>query len=177
MKNISHFLTVLVFSFVFAIMSSQPSWAEDYGAEPTEKTLKSELAETEKLSDGDEKTNKVTTIQASLDFLQQIQTQQKNNKDLQETLINAESEIQKNNTELQNLKKQQSTSNNTDYASQSLVSLQAQVEKITTQHQDTQASLSAVNTQLAAQSSVSERAQTALTDNVKRTQELNQQLN
>lgn len=101
----------------------------------------------------------------------------KNNKDLQETLINAESEIQKNNTELQNLKKQQSTSNNTDYASQSLVSLQAQVEKITTQHQDTQASLSAVNTQLAAQSSVSERAQTALTDNVKRTQELNQQLN
>lgn len=58
-------------------MSSQPSWAEDYGAEPTEKTLKSELAETEKLSDGDEKTNKVTTIQASLDFLQQIQTQQK----------------------------------------------------------------------------------------------------
>ena len=119
----------------------------------------------------------MTTIQASLDFLQQIQTQQKNNKDLQETLINAESEIQKNNTELQNLKKQQSTSNNTDYASQSLVSLQAQVEKITTQHQDTQASLSAVNTQLAAQSSVSERAQTALTDNVKRTQELNQQLN
>lgn len=57
------------------------------------------------------------------------------------------------------------------------MSLQAQVEKITTQHQDTQASLSAVNTQLAAQSSVSERAQTALTDNVKRTQELNQQLN
>ena len=177
MKNISHFLTVLGFSFVFAIMSSQPSWAENYGAEPTEKTLKSELAEAEKLPDGDEKTNKVTTIQASLDFLQQIQTQQKNNKDLQETLINAESEIQKNNTELQNLKKQQSISNNTDYASQSLVSLQAQVEKITTQHQDTQASLSAVNTQLAAQSSVSERAQTALTDNVKRTQELNQQLN
>lgn len=40
MKNISHFLTVLVFSFVFAIMSSQPSWAEDYGAEPTEKNTK-----------------------------------------------------------------------------------------------------------------------------------------
>ena len=33
-----------------------------------------------------------------------------------------------------------------------------------------------MNTQLAGQSSVSERAQTALTDNVKRTQELNQKL-
>ena len=33
-----------------------------------------------------------------------------------------------------------------------------------------------MNTQLVGQSSVSERAQTALTDNVKRTQELNQKL-
>ena len=33
-----------------------------------------------------------------------------------------------------------------------------------------------MNTQLAGQSAVSERAQTALTDNVKRTQELNQKL-
>lgn len=178
MKKISHVLTALGLSFVFTLALSQPVWAENSNADlPSEKTLKSELAEAQKLPDGDEKTNNIAKIQASLDFLQQIQTQQKNNNDLQETLINAESEIQKNNTELQNLKKQQSTSNNTDYASQSLVGLQAQVEKITTQHQDTQASLSAVNTQLAAQSSVSERAQTALTDNVKRTQELNQQLN
>ena len=49
--------------------------------------------------------------------------------------------------------------------------MQAQVEKLTNQQQDAQSALSAVNTQLAGQSSVSERAQTALTDNVKRTQE------
>ena len=47
------------------------------------------------------KTNNVATIQASLDFLQQIQTQQKNNNDLQDTLIDADSEIQKNNADLQ----------------------------------------------------------------------------
>lgn len=177
MKSISRFLTALGLSFVFTLVLSQPVWAENNADLPTEKTLKSELAEAEKLPDGEEKTSKVATIQASLDFLQQIQTQQKNNNDLQDTLIDADSEIQKNNADLQNLKKQLSTPNNTDYASQSLANLQAQVEKITTQHQDTQASLSTVNTQLAAQSSVSERAQTALTDNVKRTQELNQQLN
>ena len=177
MKNISRVLTALGLSFVFTLALSQPVWAENNNADlPTEKTLKSELAEAQKLPDGDEKTNNVTTIQASLDFLQQIQTQQKNNNDLQDTLIDADSEIQKNNADLQNLKKQLSTPNNTDYASQSLANLQAQVEKLTNQQQDAQSALSAVNTQLAGQSSVSERAQTALTDNVKRTQELNQKL-
>ena len=177
MKNISRVLTALGLSFVFTLALSQPVWAENNNADlPTEKTLKSELAEAQKLPDGDEKTNNVTTIQASLDFLQQIQTQQKNNNDLQDTLIDADSEIQKNNADLQNLKKQLSTPNNTDYASQSLATLQAQVEKLTNQQQDAQSALSAVNTQLAGQSAVSERAQTALTDNVKRTQELNQKL-
>ena len=176
MKSISRFLTALGLSFVFTLVLSQPVWAENNADLPTEKTLKSELAEAEKLPDGEEKTSKVATIQASLDFLQQIQTQQKNNNDLQDTLIDADSEIQKNNADLQNLKKQLSTPNNTDYASQSLANLQAQVEKLTNQQQDAQSALSVVNTQLAGQSSVSERAQTALTDNVKRTQELNQKL-
>ena len=169
-------MTALGLSFVFTLALSQPVWAENNADLPTEKTLKSELAEAEKLPDGDEKTSKVATIQASLDFLQQIQTQQKSNNELQETLIDADSEIQKNNSDLQNLKKQLSSPNNTDYASQSLANLQAQVEKLTNQQQDAQSALSAVNTQLAGQSSVSERAQTALTDNVKRTQELNQKL-
>lgn len=177
MKNISRVLTALGLSFVFTLALSQPVWAENNNADlPTEKTLKSELAEAQKLPDGDEKTNNVTTIQASLDFLQQIQTQQKNNNDLQDTLIDADSEIQKNSADLQNLKKQLSTPNNTDYASQSLATLQVQLEKLTNQQQDAQSALSAVNTQLAGQSAVSERAQTALTDNVKRTQELNQKL-
>ena len=170
-------MTALGLSFVFTMSLSQPVWAENSNADlPTEKTLKSELAEAQKLPDGNEKTNNVATIQASLDFLQQIQTQQKNNNDLQDTLIDADSEIQKNNADLQNLKKQLSSPSNTDYASQSLANLQAQVEKLTNQQQDAQSALSAVNTQLVGQSSVSERAQTALTDNVKRTQELNQKL-
>ena len=177
MKKISRVLTALGLSFVFTLALSQPVWAENNADLPTEKTLKRELAEAEKLPDGDEKTSKVATIQASLDFLQQIQTQQKSNNELQETLIDADSEIQKNNSDLQNLKKQLSSPNNTDYASQSLATLQAQLEKLTNQQQETQASLSVVNTQLAGQSSVSERSQTALTDNVKRTQVLNQQLN
>ena len=105
MKNISRVLAALGLSFVFTLALSQPVWAENNAGLPTEKILKSELAEAEKLPDGEEKTNNVTTIQASLDFLQQIQTQQKNNNDLQDTLIDADSEIQKNNADLQNLRK------------------------------------------------------------------------
>lgn len=57
-----------------------------------------------------------------------------------------------------------------------MADLQAQLEKLTNQQQETQAALSVANSQLAGQSSVSERAQTTLTANLKRTQELNQKL-
>ena len=78
MKNISRVLTALGLSFVFTLALSQPVWAENNNADlPTEKTLKSELAEAQKLPDGDEKTNNVATIQASLDFLQQIKHSKK----------------------------------------------------------------------------------------------------
>ena len=78
MKNISRVLTALGLSFVFTLALSQPVWAENNNADlPTEKTLKSELAEAQKLPDGDEKTNNVTTIQASLDFLDKFKHSKK----------------------------------------------------------------------------------------------------
>ena len=72
--------------------------------------------------------------------------------------------------------KQLSTPNNTDYASQSLANLQAQVEKLTNQQQDAQSALSAVEYTTCGAKLCIEPSQTALTDNVKRTQELNQKL-
>ena len=45
MKNISRFLTALGLSFVFTLALSQPVWAENNADLPTEKILKSELAE------------------------------------------------------------------------------------------------------------------------------------
>ena len=62
-------MTALGLSFVFTLALSQPVWAENNADLPTEKTLKSELADAQKLPDGDEKTNNIATIQASLDFL------------------------------------------------------------------------------------------------------------
>ena len=63
-----------------------------------------------------------------------------------------------------------------DYQSRRLADLQAQVEKLTEQQQETQSALGTVNSQLAGQSAVSERAQATLTSNLKRTQELNKKL-
>ena len=51
MKKISRVLTALGLSFVFTLALSQPVWAENNADLPTEKTLKSELAEAEKLPD------------------------------------------------------------------------------------------------------------------------------
>ena len=115
-------------------------------------------------------------LQTSIDLLQQIQAQQKINDALQTTLSHSESEIRKNNAEIQALKKQQETATSTDYNAQSQDYLQNSLTKLNDQLQDTQNALSTVNAQLAGQSSISERAQAALTENVVRTQQINQQL-
>ena len=115
-------------------------------------------------------------LQTSIDLLQQIQAQQKINDALQTTLSHSESEIRKNNAEIQALKKQQETATSTDYNAQSQDYLQNSLTKLNDQLQDTQNALGAANAQLAGQNSISERAQAALTENVVRTQQINQQL-
>lgn len=175
MKNISRVLTALGLSFVlrwrFLSLFGQRIIMLIYRRKNTKKWI----SRGTKITRWWWKTNNVTTIQASLDFLQQIQTQQKI---ITICKIRLLMQILKFRRIMPIFKilKQLSTPNNTDYASQSLATLQAQLEKLTNQQQDAQSALSAVNTQLAGQSAVSERAQTALTDNVKRTQELNQKL-
>lgn len=175
--KISYFLTALCAAFVLNVAVSQSAFADqNNNALPTEKSLKADLAAANKMADSDEKKALIDSLQTSLDLLQQIQAQQKSNEALQNTINGADAEIQKNNSELQNLKKQLNTAKAEDYQSRSLSDLQAQLEKLTNQQQETQAALSVANSQLAGQSSVSERAQAALTANLKRTQELNQKL-
>ena len=175
--KISYFLTALCAAFVLNVAVSQSAFADqNNNALPTEKSLKADLAAANKMADSDEKKALIDSLQTSLDLLQQIQAQQKNNDALQNTINGADAEIQKNNSELQNLKKQLNTAKAEDYQSRTLTDLQAQLEKLTNQQQETQAALSVANGQLAGQSSVSERAQTTLTANLKRTQELNQKL-
>ena len=143
---------------------------------PTEQELTADLADVQKMADGDAKTALINELQTSLDLLQLIQTQQKNNEDLHDVLAHADSEIKKNNADLLAFKKQLEQSKSVDYQAQNLADLQAALSKLSAQQQETQTALSKANTQLAGQSSVSERAQTSLTENLKRTQEINQQL-
>ena len=143
---------------------------------PTEQELTTDLADAQKMADGDVKTALINELQTSLDLLQLIQTQQKNNEDLHDVLAHADSEIKKNNADLLAFKKQLEQSKSVDYQAQNLADLQDTLSKLNIQQQETQTALSKANTQLAGQSSVSERAQTSLTENLKRTQEINQQL-
>ncbi|WP_454905243.1 mechanosensitive channel MscK [Aggregatibacter sp.] len=175
--KINAFLTALCAALFLNMAVSHSAFADQNTQSlPTEKSLKADLATAQKMPDGDEKQTLVTDIQTSLDLLQQIQAQQKTNETLQATLNGADAEIQKNSAELQTLKKQLDTAKAADYQSRRLADLQAQVEKLTQQQQETQSALGTVNSQLAGQSAVSERAQATLTSNLKRTQELNKKL-
>ena len=176
--KISRFFTVLLAASVVGATLSQDATANQPKtvALPTEQSLKAELAAAQKIDDGEAKQHRIDELQSALDLLQQIQTQRKSNDDLLATLNNSDNEIQKNNADLQNLKKRFNQADADNYKLTALADLQASLEKLNNQQQDTQAALSAANAVLAGQSAVSERAQSALTDNAKRSQILNQEL-
>ena len=176
--KISRFFTLLIAASVVGATLSQDATANQPKtvALPTEQSLKAELAAAQKIDDGEAKQHRIEELQSALDLLQQIQTQRKSNEDLLATLNNSDNEIQKNNADLQNLKKRLNQADADDYKLTALADLQASLEKLNNQQQDTQAALSAANAVLAGQSAVSERAQSALTDNAKRSQILNQEL-
>lgn len=174
--KLPRFLTALSAQVLLGLALSLPVMADQSATLPTEQSLKAQLADAQKIADADEKKAKVDELQTSLDLLQQIQTQQKSNDDLDSTLSRADAEIQKNNTDLQNLKKNLDQAKAEDYQSGSLDNLQNTLDKLNSQQQETQTALSAANALVAGQSAVSERAQTALTENLKRSQTLNQQL-
>ena len=174
----SRFFTALLATALIGWATVHPTFAANKSKIllPTEQELTADLADVQKMADGDVKTALINELQTSLDLLQLIQTQQKNNEDLHDVLAHADSEIKKNNADLLAFKKQLEQSKSVDYQAQNLADLQAALSKLSAQQQETQTALSKANTQLAGQSSVSERAQTSLTENLKRTQEINQQL-
>ncbi len=173
----SHIFTVLFATVLMSWGVVQPVFAaKDKVAIPTEQALKADLDNAQKMSDGDTKTKLINELQTSLDLLQRIKNQQKNNADLHDVLAHSDAEIKKNNADLQSLKKQLENGKAADYQSQNLTDLHSILEKLNAQQQETQTALGKVNTLLAGQSSVSERAQTSLTESIKRTQEINQQL-
>ncbi|WP_118785838.1 mechanosensitive channel MscK [Haemophilus haemolyticus] len=174
----SRFFTALLATALIGWATVNPTLAANKSKIllPTEQELTTDLADAQKMADGDVKTALINELQTSLDLLQLIQTQQKNNEDLHDVLAHADSEIKKNNADLLAFKKQLEQSKSVDYQAQNLADLQATLSKLNVQQQETQTALSKANIQLAGQSSVSERAQTSLTENLKRTQEINQQL-
>ena len=169
MKNIGYFF-ILCFSILF---SGALFAIENNSNLPTENNLKAQLETAQKAPDSEAKTAKIEDLQTSLDLLKQIKAQQQMNQNLQTLLSEAESEIQQNSAELQNLKKQDNQNYSETYSKQALPDLQNALSKLGAQLQATQEEVNAANTLTSGQATVSERAQSALTENLKRSQELN----
>ncbi|OOF44252.1 hypothetical protein BKK51_09600 [Rodentibacter trehalosifermentans] len=174
--TLSRLFSALSAACLLGLVVSQTAMAAGQSALPTEQSLKADLEAAQKIDDAEAKKSRIDELQTSLDLLKQIQTQQNNNDELNETLALAETETQKNNAELQNLRKRLDQVRSDDYQSTSLTDLQADLETLNNQQQETQTALIAANSLVAEQNAVSERAQTALADNLKRSQVLNQSL-
>ncbi|OOF37606.1 mechanosensitive channel MscK [Rodentibacter heidelbergensis] len=174
--TLSRFFTALSAACIMGFTLSQSAMAVGQTSLPTEQSLKTELEAAQKIDNAEAKKSRIDELQTSLDLLKQIQTQQNSNDELNNTLALADAETQKNNAELQNLKKRLDQARADDYQSTSLTDLQADLETLNNQQQETQTALSAANALVAEQSAVSERAQTALAENLKRSQVLNQSL-
>ncbi|OOF53517.1 mechanosensitive channel MscK [Rodentibacter trehalosifermentans] len=172
--TLSRLFSALSAACLLGLVVSQTAMAAGQSALPTEQSLKADLEAAQKIDDAEAKKSRIDELQTSLDLLKQIQTQQSNNDELNETLALAETETQKNNAELQNLRKRLDQVRSDDYQSTSLTDLQADLETLNNQQQETQTALIAANSLVAEQNAVSERAQTALADNLKRSQVLNQ---
>ncbi|OOF37891.1 hypothetical protein BKK49_10920 [Rodentibacter rarus] len=174
--KLPRFFTALSAACIMGVVLSQSAIAVGQTSLPTEQSLKAELEAAQKMDDAEAKKSRIDELQTSLDLLKQIQAQQNSNDELNNTLALADAETQKNNAELQNLKKRLDQARADDYQSTSLTDLQADLETLNNQQQETQTALSAANSLVAEQSAVSERAQTALAENLKRSQVLNQSL-
>ncbi|VEH67624.1 Uncharacterized MscS family protein HI_0195.1 precursor [Rodentibacter pneumotropicus] len=93
--KLPRFLTALSVSFMVGVALTQSAMAEQEKALPTEQSLKADLSAAQKIDDAEVKKSRINELQISLDLLQQIQNQQKNNDDLDSTLSRADAEIQK----------------------------------------------------------------------------------
>lgn len=171
MKRIFHFSLLFGLAWL-SISASSITWADNVSL-PTEASLKALQTQIDKISDSDKKNLALADIEASLDLLKQITAQQKMNQNLNALLANAESEIQRNTTSLQNLKQQDEQNYSPLYAKQDLSQLQETLAKLIGEQQATQEEVNAANNLASSQATVSERAQIALTDNLRRTQEIN----
>lgn len=171
--KISSFLTALCLA-----VSANFSYGETQTVSiPTENSLKTELAEAQKLDDGEVKTALIADVEGAITLLKTIKEQQQTNDNLMSTLRAADNEIQKNNAQLQILKKQMDNIRPEDYQSLSSEALQSTLTSLLAQQQETQSQLSSAGSLLAEQSAISERAQGVLADNLKRSQDIAQQLN
>ncbi|QIW15805.1 hypothetical protein A4G20_05400 [Pasteurellaceae bacterium RH1A] len=150
--------------------------ALEANALPSQESLNAQLAEAEKLSDEKAKASQVEVLTASLDWLKQIEAQEKANQALQEKLAGADSEIQQNSAEIEALKAQLDKQEASAYQHLSLAQAQAELASLQTQQQDMQEKVTQANSQLASQETLSERSQAAQAQGALRTQELNRLL-
>ncbi|MCK3657376.1 hypothetical protein A4G18_01230 [Pasteurellaceae bacterium Pebbles2] len=159
----------ILFGLLFAINTT-------VGAElPAEKDIQAQLELAKKAEQTDDAKINTKNLEDTLVLLEKLAKQKSDNNNLTKQIQEAEQALAQSQQNIANLKQKARTPEQIrqDLASVSLASMQKSVDEINHNLQQTQADLTALNANLSTQKSAPERAQTALTANIARTQEIN----
>lgn len=155
------------------VLTSHLSLAVDL---PNEKDIQAQLAAEKNVKTEDTKQQeKVANLEATLGLLQDIDKQQKVNQDLKDTIDKSTQQLAQSKANIEKLKAQ-ANAQKTDWSKLSATELQERLVDVQQQLQQLQTTLAPLNAKLSAQKSAPERAQAGLTETLKRTQEINNQL-
>ncbi|QIM68273.1 mechanosensitive channel MscK [Basfia succiniciproducens] len=163
----------LALSLVFAFVGS--TLAADL---PTEKSLQAQIEQLQK--DEQTEVNKalVQNLQDAQELLAQIAKQKADNEKLNKDIDRSTRTLAESKANIERFKKQEKTVEQLkeDFRKLSLTTLQDRSESATENLQNLQAELLTLNANLSGQKTAPERAQAALTENLKQSQALNSQL-
>ncbi len=143
---------------------------------PSIENVQNQLTEIKNQEQTDEVKADVKFLEETLSFLTQLSKQQADNQSLQTQINNASKDLAIAQKQVEQLKKSQSSIDQLQesFTKLSTETLQKRLSEITPKLQEAQAELAQLNGYISSQSSVPERAQSALAANISRTQNINQ---
>ena len=163
----------LLFSFIFVCSSSV--WAADI---PSVKTIQTELEQVKKAEQNDANKAIAKNYEDALGLWDKLTKQKADTENLRKLIANAPAALKSSQESIDRLKKRAKTAEQlqAEFARLSSADLQTELANLQRSVTETQEQLTALNANLASQKSVSERVQTALTENATRNQEINSAL-
>ncbi|WGE89914.1 mechanosensitive channel MscK [Actinobacillus arthritidis] len=167
---LKHLLSPLFFSLTL-MLSSHTIWAVEL---PTEKTIQTQIDEAKKLEQNDTTKTLIQHLENTQALLMQISKQKADNAELEKTIQSSQHDLKVSQANVEKLKSSEISVPSLDVlVKRSMSDLQKDLATVQAGNETIQQDLTAINAKLVTQSSAPDKAQTTLTANATRKQEIN----